>query len=218
MRLLPYALNHPQAVDDVMRFYVIADIILFVIVIAAMLIFVFKYNHKRHPVATSIPGNVPLEVFWTVIPTLLVLAMFYVGWKAYAQMNYRPKNSLAVKVWAQQWKWSFQYANGKSTDTLYVPKGRPLECLIESRDVIHSFYLPAFREKQDALPDRVRHMMLYPEHLGDYDIICAKYCGLGHADMKTKMVVLPDSVFDAWFVSGSTSMPKVADKYKTTYF
>ncbi len=218
MRLLPYALNHAQAVDDDMRFMVIASIVLFLIVIFFMLLFVFKYNHKRHPVATSIPNNVALEVIWTVVPTLLVLVMFYYGWVAYAQMNVIPKNSLPVRVFAQQWKWSFEYQNGKRTDTLYVPQGRPLECLIESLDVIHSFYLPAFREKQDALPDRVRHMMLYPEKLGDYDILCAKYCGFGHANMRTKMVVLPDSVFDSWLGSSSTSMPEVADKYKTTYF
>ncbi len=218
MRLLPYALNHAQAVDDVMRFIVICSLILFTIVVATMVFFVFKYNHKRNPRATSIPGNVPLEIFWTVIPTVLVLAMFYVGWEAYLQIRIVPKNAMPVKVFARQWSFSFEYMNGKRCDTLYVPKGRPIDCLITSLDVIHSFYLPAFREKQDALPDRIRHMVVYPEHLGVFDVVCTQYCGLDHSLMKTKMIVLPDTTFDSWIKSSSTAEPKVALGDSTIYF
>ncbi|MCL5266899.1 MAG: cytochrome c oxidase subunit II [Bacteroidetes bacterium] len=217
MRLLPYALNHARAVDDVMRFMVIADIILFLIVIVVMLVFVFKYNHTKHSRATSIPGSVPLEIIWTVIPTVLVLAMFYVGWVAYLQIRDVPKGAMPVRVFARQWSYSFEYTNGKRTDTLYVPEGKPIDFLITSMDVIHSFYIPAFREKQDALPDRWRHMVLYPEKLGVYDIVCTQYCGLDHALMKTKMIILPDSTFDSWINSSSTADP-LAVSTKAIYY
>ncbi|MCL4511087.1 MAG: cytochrome c oxidase subunit II [Bacteroidetes bacterium] len=192
-----------------MRFIVGTDIVLFLIVIGIMLLFVFKYNKKRHPRAVNIHGNTTLEVVWTVVPVALVLFMFYVGWEGYIQTRVVPKDAMPVKVIGRQWNWSFQYENGKQSDTLYLPQGQPIKCLITSLDVIHGFYIPAFREKQDALPDRVRYMMLYPEKLGTYEITCSMYCGLNHALMATRMVVVPKDLFTKWVNTGVVSVPKV---------
>lgn len=189
--MLPDAQNHPRAVDDIMRFIVATDIILITIVVGAMLFFVYKYNKKRHPKAVNIHGNVTLEVIWTVIPVVLVLYMFYLGWQGFMQTVIVPRGAMPVKVIGRQWVWNFQYENGKQSDTLYLPQGRPVKFLITSLDVIHGFYIPEFREKQDALPGRVREMVLYPENLGTYEVTCSMYCGLNHALMATKMIILP---------------------------
>ncbi len=215
--MLPNAQNHARAVDDIMRFIVGVDIVLFVLVVSTMLYFVYKYNKKRHPKAVSIHGSVPLEVLWTVIPVILVLYMFYLGWEGFIQTLIVPDKAMPVKVIARQWSWNFQYENGKQSDTLYLPQGRPIKFLITSLDVIHGFYIPAFREKQDALPGRVREMVLYPETLGTYEVTCSMYCGLNHALMATKMIVMPESQFMKWMNTGVQG-PKVAgtDTAKTT--
>ena len=200
--LLPGVQDHTQVVDDVARFIFSADIILFLIVVGTMFFFVYKYNKKRHPHAVSIHGNVTLETLWTVIPILLVLFMFYLGWTGFIQTRIVPKNAMDVKVIARQWNWSFQYENGKQSDTLYLPQGRPIKCLLTSVDVIHGFYIPALREKQDVIPGRVRYLMLYPEELGNYEVTCSQYCGLNHALMMTRMIVLPRDKFDQWVNAG----------------
>jgi cytochrome c oxidase subunit 2 len=205
--------NHARTVDNIMRFIVTADVILLSIVVGAMLFFVYKYNKKRHPKAVSIHGNVPLEVLWTVVPVILVLYMFYLGWEGFIQTFDAPRNAMPVKVIGRQWSWSFQYENGKQSDTLYLPQGRAVKFLITSVDVIHGFYIPAFREKQDAVPGRVREMVLYPENLGIYEITCSMYCGLDHALMATKMVVEPPQVFDKWVNAGTA--PKIANSDST---
>lgn len=200
--MYPGAQDHARVVDDVMRFIVWADIILFVIVVGAMFWFVYKYHKKRNPRAVSVHGNVTLEVIWTVVPVILVLYMFYLGWVNYVDTRFVPKDSMPVKVIARQWSWSFQYANGKQSDTLFVPQGRPIKCLLTSVDVLHGFYIPAFREKLDAIPGRVRYLMLYPNDLGTYEITCSQYCGLNHALMETRLIVLPKEQFDKWLGTG----------------
>jgi cytochrome c oxidase subunit II len=199
---LPGVQDHTQTVDNIARFIIGADIVLFVLVVGAMFYFVFKYNKKRNPHPVNIHGNLVLEIIWTAVPVALVLFMFYLGWTGFIQTRFVPKNAMDVKVIGRQWQWSFQYTNGKTSDTLFLPQGRPIKCLITSVDVIHGFYVPALREKQDAIPGRVRYLMLYPEELGDYEITCSQYCGLNHALMITRMIVLPEQQFDRWLNSG----------------
>ncbi len=208
--LTPSLLNHTRAVDDVARFIIGADIILFVIIVSAMFLFVFRYNKKRHPRAVNVHGSVALETIWTVLPVALVMVMFYLGWSAYIQTRFVPKSAMEVRVIARQWEWSFVYNNGKKSDTLFLPEGRPVKCLLTSVDVIHGFYVPAFREKQDVIPGRVRYVMLYPEELGNYEITCSQYCGLNHALMMTRLIVVPPDKFDRW-LNGGISNEEVSD-------
>ncbi|MGB9774124.1 MAG: cytochrome c oxidase subunit II [Bacteroidota bacterium] len=196
--MLPSALKHALTVDDVMTFIVACALILFSIVIGSMVYFVFKYNRKRHPRAENIEGNLVLEIAWVAIPTMLALAMFYFGYQGFAQMRRVPKDAMPIKVIGRQWSWTFEYENGKRADTAYVPLGKPIKFLVTSVDVIHSFYIPAFREKQDAIPGSIHYMMLYPEQLGSYDVACAEYCGLNHAMMYTKLVVVTPQEFQKW--------------------
>jgi cytochrome c oxidase subunit II len=166
-----------------------------------IIIFIYRYNTKRHPVAEQIEGNNSLEVLWTVIPILIVVAMFYYGWIGWTPLySDAPKNSIQVKTVGRMWKWSFEYENGKRTDTLFVPQGKPVDLDLVSMDVIHSFYIPAFRVKMDVIPGKKMKVWFIGNIPGNYDIFCAEFCGLQHSSMFTAVKVMPVAQFDKWYI------------------
>jgi cytochrome c oxidase subunit II len=166
-----------------------------------LLIFIYRYNSKRHPVADQIEGNNKLEVLWTVIPILIVVAMFYYGWIGWTPLySDAPKNAIPIKTVGRMWKWSFEYENGKRTDTLFIPQGKPVVLDLVSVDVIHSFYIPAFRVKMDVIPGRKMKVWFIGNAPGNYDIFCAEFCGRQHSAMFTAMKVMPDDKYDKWYI------------------
>lgn len=168
---------------------------------AVMLYFVFRYNKNKHPKATQIEGSNILEIIWTVIPTILVLLMFYYGWKGWSPMQRIPDNAMPVTVEGRMWKFTFEYANGRRTDTLYVPVNTPIKLDLKAIDVIHSFYVPAFRVKADMVPGLKDNFSWFEaKKAGNYDIFCAEYCGLNHSYMNTEVVVLPQASFQEWYL------------------
>jgi cytochrome c oxidase subunit 2 len=176
--------------------------------IAAMIYFLFRYSRKRNPHPTNIEGNVPLEVAWTVIPLILFMGMFYMGWEGYRQMTDVPEGAVPIKVIARMWSWTFEYPNGLQTDTLYVPVKEPVQLTLTSLDVNHSMYIPAFRIKKDAIPNRENVMWFSTPEVQSYDIACAEYCGLRHAYMYTRLIALEPAAFDAWYLDRSTKAGK----------
>lgn len=199
------ASKYAQSVDNVFIFIVVISVLILLGVTVAMIYFVIRYNRKRNPVGAHIEGNFLLEVIWIAIPTILVLTMFYYGFTSFSKLRNVPKDAMVVKVTGQMWKWSFQYANGKRYDTLYVPLGKAIKLELTSLDVTHSFYVPAFRVKEDAVPGRTGYMVLQPERTGVFQVECAEYCGLHHAYMLNKVIVLPENEFSAWLNSGIDS-------------
>ncbi|MCD4732338.1 MAG: cytochrome c oxidase subunit II [Bacteroidales bacterium] len=193
--------NASNFVDGVdLSFAVILGISVFflVAITAVMIWFVIKYNRKRNPTAVNIDGNHKLEIIWTVIPTLLVLVMFYFGWMGYKPMRDFPKDSIEVKAIAQMWSWNFEYPNGKISDTLVVPIDKAVTLNLESRDVLHSLYIPAFRIKEDVVPGADNKMWFIGQELGDYNILCAEYCGDRHSYMMSKVYVIPETDYTTW--------------------
>lgn len=180
--------------------YIIAGISIFFLVgiTAVMIYFVIRYSKKRNPKATNIEGNNTLEVVWTLIPTILVLVMFYFGWMGYKPMREVPENAIPVKVYGQMWKFSFEYENGKQTDSLVVPINTPVKLFLISRDVNHSFYIPAFRIKEDLIPGKDNYMWFEANTAGRYDIQCAEYCGQLHSAMLTSVTVVEDDTYQKW--------------------
>jgi len=178
---------------------------LLLIVTVAMIYFVIKYDKKKHPKPENIHGNTLLEVLWTLIPTILVLFIFFNSFSAFKNMRNVPPDAMQITVTGQMWKWTFDYQNGKKTDTLYVPIGKPIKMLIKSIDVNHSFYLPHFRVKEDAIPGRTNYLWFQPNELGDFTITCAEYCGLNHAYMYSKVVVMPEKEFNDWYIKPQDS-------------
>lgn len=194
-----FATEYAKNVDSVMLYIIGISVLLLLIVTGSMIYFVVRYNHKKHPKAENIEGNTTIEIIWVIIPVLLVLSMFYYSFVTYSESRVVPPGAFEVKVKAKMWAWEFSYPNGKITDTLFVPKGKPIKFTITSVDVNHSFFIPAFRIKEDAVPGRENYMVVTPKEIGVFDIACAEYCGLNHSLMYSKIYVVPENEFQAWY-------------------
>lgn len=189
-----------QEVDSVFIFVVAVSVFFLLLITGVMIYFMFRYSAKRHPKAENITGNTTLEVLWTVIPLILTLMMFFYGWDAFRNMRTVPPDAMVVKVTGRMWYWGFEYANHKKSDTLlYVPVGKPVKMEIYSMDVNHSFYLPQFRIKEDAIPGRMNYLVFNPTQVGTFDIFCAEYCGLNHSYMLGHLIVMPQDKFYEWY-------------------
>lgn len=202
-----------QGVDTAFYLILGASVIILVGITAVMIYFLFKYNKKRHPKAdTSITGNNKLEIIWTVIPTVIVLIMFYYGWAGFAPMRDVPKDAINVKAVARMWSWTFEYPNGKKSDKLIVPKDQAVKLDLTSVDVVHSLYIPAFRIKEDVVPGRNNMMWFNATELGTYDLFCAEYCGLRHSYMLTTVEVVDNTAWDEWMKTpeGESELDKVS--------
>jgi cytochrome c oxidase subunit 2 len=198
----------PQTVNNVFYFILAISIVLLLLITFLMVFFVIKYHRKRNKEPKDIEGNTWLEITWTVIPTILVLGMFYYGWIGYKMMKDVPEDAMPINVTGRMWSWLFEYENGVQTDTLYVPLNQPIRVNLKSQDVLHSFYIPAFRVKHDVVPGNEQgYIWFQPNDLGSYDVLCAEYCGQQHAYMKTKVVVLPENEFQVWLASKAATQP-----------
>lgn len=198
LQIFSNASNFVEGVDT--AFMVIFGISLFFLIgiTGVMIYFVFRYHKSRNPKATQIHGSNTLEVIWTVVPLILVMVMFYYGYKGYALMREVPEDAMQVKVIAYMWDWDFQYENGKISKDLYVPINKPVKLNMISLDVIHSFYISAFRVKEDVVPGRENFMWFIPQKEGEFNILCAEYCGLRHSYMDAKTIVMPENDFNTW--------------------
>ncbi len=188
-----------ERVDSVFLGILWICIALLVMITFLMLFFVVKYRRKKNPTPRDIRGNITLEITWTVIPTILVLGMFYYGWVSYSFMKKVPEGAKAIKVTGQMWSWRFLYENGIQSDTLFVPLGQPIKLDLETQDVIHSFFVPAFRIKQDLVPGLNTYVWFEPREIGSFDILCAEYCGLQHAYMLATLKVVSEQDFLRWY-------------------
>ena len=205
------ASNFVQGVD--MAFLVILGISFFFLIAltVVMIYFIYKYNRKRHPVATQIHGSTTLEIVWTVIPFLLTMVMFYYGWAGWNTMQKPPKDAMEVTVIGRMWNFSYQYENGRLNDTLFLPKDQPVKLNLKAMDVLHSFYIPAFRVKQDMVPNKEDNFMWFiPQKVGDYEVFCAEYCGLQHSYMYSNVKVMEKGDFDSWITDTTQVAASVA--------
>ncbi len=196
-----YGTANLDAVGSVDRAFVLIlgfAIVMLVMITAVMVYFIFRYNRKRHPEPAEIEGSVWLETLWTVIPTLLVMLMFYFGWSGFKALRTVPQGAMEVSVKARMWSWMFEYPNGVVSNQLYVPVNKPVKLNLTSEDVIHSFYVPAFRIKIDCVPGMNTYAWFKADRTGTYDILCAEYCGLRHAYMLSKVKVMETQEYHAW--------------------
>jgi len=193
-----------QGVDQAFWYILGIIVVLLIGITVVMVYFVFKYRRRNNPVPSDIRDNYPLEIIWTIIPTLIVLSMFYIGWSSYLGLRTVPDDALQVEVFAQQYSWVFVYDNDKETENeLVVPVGRAIKLRISSLDVIHSFFLPAFRIKVDAVRGMPTYAWFLANKAGDYDIECTEYCGVRHSAMIAKLRIVPEEEFRVWLENDS---------------
>lgn len=192
--------DYASEVDSLYLFLLIASFVSFVLVIGGMIYFVLKYKRVTDNDSTPyISHNNTLEFLWSFIPFLIFLFVFAWGWKLFHQAKTPPENAFELHVTGRQWAWDFEYKSGrKSTTEFYVPVGKPIKLLMTSSDVIHSFYLPAFRIKQDVVPGMYTTLWVEPKKEGEYQVFCTEYCGNDHSRMLGTMKVVSQEAFEKW--------------------
>lgn len=190
------------AIDQTFLFIFIIAAILFIAIAVGMAVIMFRYNHKRHPQAAAFKGSIPAEIIWIIFPTLIVIVMFISGWKSYLVTRTPPSGALEVEVIGRKWSWSFTYKNGMTSGVLYVPANHAIYLSMKTLDVLHGFYVPAFRIKWDLVPGMTTTMWFHTREPGTFDAMCSEYCGVGHSSMHTTVVVLPQEEFDKWYEGG----------------
>lgn len=198
-----------KAVDSVMLFIVIVSVVLLVLVTGLMIYFAIRYNRKRHPEPVEVKENKWLEITWTVIPGILVLAMFFYGYEGFRLIRDVPDDAMVVHVTGRMWDWSFEYENGIQAKKLYVPVGKPIKLILKSVDVIHSFYIPTFRIKEDVVPGQETYLWFKPQTTGPADIFCAEFCGERHAFMLSQVIVMTAPAFKEWYAKGEAKTLEV---------
>lgn len=174
--------------------------------------FVIKYYHAPiHERRVEKKTQNIMEYSWTGIPLLLFLVVF--AWAAYVyyEMHVAPANSMEIYVLGKQWMWKFQHANGiREINTLHVPINTPVKLIMFSEDVIHSFFIPQFRVKQDIVPGRYDYVWFEATETGEYDIFCTQYCGTYHADMRGSVIVMSKEGFQTWQSTELGIQPKLS--------
>lgn len=189
-------------VDDVFLFITLMGLIFFVITQGFLIYFAVKYRRKKQEEPGETPyitGNHWLEAVWIVIPSLVVLAIFIYGYVVYRDIRTPPPDAVEIQVTARQWLFQFTYPDGRTAvNEVRVEVGKPVKFLMTSMDVLHGFYLPDFRVKEDILPGSYTFLWVQPEKAGRYDIFCTQYCGTGHSTMRAALIVLNHEDYEHW--------------------
>lgn len=198
--------------DQLFEFVHMSSLILTIAILAAIIYFIIKYRRKsENEVTPVITHNNALEITWSVIPLVLVLFIFGWGFQIFMNMTSPPDDAYEIHVTAQKWLWRFQYENGaSSTGELHVPADRPVRLIMSSNDVIHSFFVPDFRIKQDVVPGRYTSAWFNAPEPGESIIFCTEYCGTDHSNMRGNVVVQEEEEFETWLAenAGGGSKPE----------
>ncbi len=191
---------YARSVDQLHYFIVITTMVGAAAVFTTLVAFVIVYRRRHAAQTTPHVEPKPIhEVLFVGVPLVLFLTWFAIGFPQYVELQTPPRDAMDVYVQAKKWMWKFAYPGGpNSTDVLRVPAGRPVRLLLTSRDVIHSFYVPAFRLKQDVVPGRYTQTWFQATEPGRHQLFCAEFCGTGHSAMLGEIVVMPAAEFDAW--------------------
>ena len=189
-------------IDGLFDFLVWVSAISMVGIIVAIVYFCVKYRAPsraaNEAALSQVDHSNTLEITWSIIPLFIVIGVFVVGFKQYADLRTPPREAYEVRATGQRWKWGFEYPEGLQHPELHVPLGRNVRVMIQSVDVLHSLYIPEFRTKMDAVPGRYTELWFNPTQTGAYPIYCAEYCGTAHSDMLTRVVVHTPEDFKAW--------------------
>jgi cytochrome c oxidase subunit 2 len=203
------ATEEGEKVDTLWDILIIASVPIFVLVIVVVLYCVWRYRMKPGDELRDGPpihGNTKLEIIWTAIPAIILVALCSYAYVVLRDIEEAKADALNVEVVGQQFTWTFYYRDdsGKriASPQLYVPVGRQVNFTVRSDDVIHDFWVPAFRLKIDAVPGISTHLRATPKTVGEYPVVCAELCGIGHSAMRQTAHVVERAEFDAWLANG----------------
>jgi cytochrome c oxidase subunit 2 len=190
-----------------------------VLIIALLLFFAVKYRRRPNVLPERTKQSLGLELLWTAIPLMLVMVMFVWGADLFLDESIPPRGAEEIYVVGKQWMWKAQHSNGRrEINELHIPVGRAVKVTLASQDVIHSFFIPAFRVKQDAVPGQYRTMWFEPSKPGEYHLFCAEYCGTDHSKMIGRIVVMEDTAYQTWLGGYTEETPVQAGEKLFTQF
>jgi cytochrome c oxidase subunit II len=195
----PEASTIAPQMDALMFFMILVSLVGLTLVVLLLTSFCILYHRQRHPVAVQIEGSTLLEATWTIIPLGLFLIMFVWGSLLYFRIYTPPANAMNIYVVGKQWMWKAEHPGGQhEINALHVPTGRAIQLTIISQDVFHSFSIPAFRVKREAIPGRYTSVWFEPTEVGTYHLFCTQYCGTNHSAMIGEIVVMTPDDFRKW--------------------
>ena len=196
-------------IDTLYDILVICSVPVFVLVVTVVLYCVWRYRMRpgeEEKDGPPIHGNTRLEIIWTAIPAIILVALCSYSFAVLTDIEDADASALDVRVVGEQFTWTFYYRDGSGEEIaspqLYVPRGQQVNFTVQSQDVIHDFWVPAFRVKIDAVPGIDTHLRVTPERVGDYPVVCAELCGLGHSVMRQTAHVMEPGDFDRWLANG----------------
>jgi cytochrome c oxidase subunit 2 len=196
------AANTTEQIDTLYDVLMIVSVPIFVLVMTVAIYSVVRFRARPGDTGDGAPihGNTRLEVIWVAVPTVIVSILAAYAWIVLDDVEAKKPNELRVVVTGQQFAWRFQYPeyDNLKSNQLYLPKDRPVKFDIKSDDVLHSFWVPSFRLKIDAVPGLTTFIRLTPSRLGKYDIVCAELCGIGHSTMRQYTTVVEEPEFEDW--------------------
>lgn len=193
---------------DLLYLFIVAVCAFFTILVASLIVFFTLRFKRRHAdeVGADIHGSLTLELAWTFIPFVLSMVMFGWGAKVFFDLASPPANAMDVFVVGKQWMWKVQHPEGvREINELHVPVGRPVRLTMGSEDVIHDFFIPAFRVKMDVVPGKLTTMWFEATEVGQYHIFCAEYCGTKHSGMIGTVTVMTPQDYEAWLAGGKST-------------
>jgi cytochrome c oxidase subunit 2 len=185
----------------------------FTVLIAGLILYFMTRYRRRHPeeVGANERAAMWLEVGWSVIPLIIMLFMFAWGTRVYFQLYRPPADVARFSAIGKQWMWKIQHPTGqREINALHVPVGQPVQVELQSEDVIHSFFVPAFRVKQDAVPGRKTSLWFKPTKPGTYHLFCTEYCGTEHSKMIGSVIVMEPQAYETWLAGGVTAKSMAA--------
>ena len=199
---------------DALYFFIIAVSAFFALVVGVAVVYFGIRYHKTHDgeIGARIEGSLPLELLWSVIPTIIAMVMFGWGASVYYHLRRPPDDAMHIYAVGKQWMWKFQHLEGqREINGLHIPAAGPIKITISSEDVLHSLYFPSFRTKMDAIPGRYTELWFEASTPGTYHIFCAEYCGTNHSGMIGSVVVMEPAAYQAW-LAGSTTEGTLAER------
>ncbi len=204
---------------DALYFFLVALTVVFCILVFGMvLVFAIKYRRRsddEQPEQNH--GNLALELSWTIIPLFLALFVFLLGADVFFRLHRAPADPLEIYAVGKQWMWKIQHESGKrEINTLHVPKGQPVRITMTSEDVLHDFYIPAFRVKNDVIPGRYTTLWFEATQTGEFHLFCAEFCGTQHSGMIGKVIVMEPAEYHDWLMGtsgGDVSMAEAGQRH-----
>ncbi|MCU0460348.1 MAG: cytochrome c oxidase subunit II [Bacteroidales bacterium] len=193
------ASNLAEGVDKAFAFTFIIAFIFIVGISVFMIWTVIHFSRKKGKEAKQFRGSIKLEVLWTTAATILVIIMFWIGWKGFAPMRKVPADAMVVTAIGRMWEWEFIYSDSLRSRELVLPIDKPVKLELVAEDVNHSLFIPAFRVKEDVVPGYDNWLWFTPNYIGNYEILCTEYCGLLHSAMVANTRIVEQDEYDRWY-------------------